>query len=77
MYGYGAERAPEDIQRWQAKSAFEAGRCASVLAGEARDPRQRAQYLDGAKTFFRYVVEKHPKASEATAALEQLKKLGA
>ncbi len=77
MFGYGAEKAPEPIKKWQAKSAFEAGRCASVLAGQAGDAQRRAQFIDGAKKFFQYVAEKHPESGEAPAAAEQLKRLGA
>ncbi len=77
MYGYGAENAPQRTKRWQAKSAFEAGRCASVLAGQQSNPQKRAEHLKKAHEFFRYVVEKHPQSDEADAARQQLQRLSA
>lgn len=75
MFGYGAEKAPDGIKRWQAKAAFEAGRCASVLAGQESDIQRRTQLIEGAKGFFQYVAEKHPSAPEASTAKEQLQRL--
>lgn len=75
MFGYGATKAPDSIKRWQAKSAFEAGRCASVLAGQETTPQRRAQLIEGAKGFFKYVVDNHPSATEAKTAQEQLERL--
>ncbi len=77
MYGYGAEKAPLGTKRWQAKSAFEAGRCASVLAGKQSDPQERAEHLNKAREFFRHVLEKHPQSDEADAARRQLQRLSA
>ncbi len=75
MFGYGADKAPASIKRWQAKSAFEAGRCASVLAGQERNPQRRVQLIEGAKGFFQYVADKHASSTEADAAKEQLQRL--
>jgi TolA-binding protein len=72
MYGFGAEKAPEDIKNWQAKSAFEAARCSEVLIdnlkGEARD-----KVVEATKEFYQFVVNRH--AAHALAAQAQ-KKLG-
>ena len=72
MYGFGAEKAPEDIKNWQAKSAFEAARCSEVLIdnlkGEARD-----KVIEAAKEFYQFIVDRH--AAHALAAQAQ-KKLG-
>lgn len=75
MFGYDAEKAPPAIKRWQAKAAFEAGRCATVLAGREQNPQRRSQLVEGAKGFFRYVTEKHAQSTEAGPAAEQLKRL--
>ena len=74
MFGYGGDKAPKEIQKWQAKSGFEAGRCAAILAGQ--NPSQRAELIKAAQNFFRYVVEKHPGASESGSARKELEKLG-
>ena len=72
MYGYGGEAAPDNVKRWQSKSAMEAARCAGVLAG--KQPQRRNQYVDAAKKFYTYVAQKHPSSKEAKAATEQLGK---
>ncbi|MEZ6116052.1 MAG: tetratricopeptide repeat protein [Pirellulaceae bacterium] len=77
MYGYGADRADEAVKKWQAKSGFEAGQCAGVIASQQSNNAERAKYVDAAKKFFEYVRTRHPEAPEATAAAEQLKKYGA
>ncbi len=76
MFGYGADKATDAIKQWQAKSAFEAGRCATVLAGQEQNPQRRNQLIEGAKGFFQYVIEKHPRAPEVPTAKEQLRRLG-
>jgi TolA-binding protein len=75
IHGYGAAQAPESIRPWQAKSAFEAGRCAAILAAE-QDGRLRSQYLDAARKFFEYVVQQFPQSDESKPAAEQLQRLG-
>ncbi len=76
MFGYGADSAPAEVKQWQAKSGFEAGRCAAVLASQTQNGQQRQQLIEGAKSFFAYVVDKHPSAAEAKPAKEELTKLG-
>ena len=75
MFGYGAEAAPDEIKQWQAKSGFEAGRCATVLASQERNAQRRAQLIEGAKGFFQYVVSSHPESAEAKPAQDQLRRL--
>lgn len=75
MYGYGSEKAPPTIKKWQSKSAFEAGRCASVLASSESNPDRRSKLIEDARVFFTYVTEKHAQADEAAAAKKQLQKL--
>jgi len=75
MFGFGADKATDAIKQWQAKSAFEAGRCALVLAGQEQNSQRRNQLIEGAQGFFQYILEKHPKAAEAGDAKEQLQRL--
>lgn len=75
MFSYGADKAPAKIKPWQAKAAFEAGRCTAVLAGQESDPPRRQQLIEGAKGFFQYVADKHPASREANAAKEQMQRL--
>jgi TolA-binding protein len=78
MFGYGGDNAPPETKNWQAKSGFEAGRCAEVQINEAKDPEAKAKYLADAKRFYTFVVEKHPQhelAAESKKRLEVLSKL--
>ncbi len=77
MFGFGGEKAPEEIKNWQAKSAFEAARCSEVLLenlkGNARD-----KVVDTAKEFYEFIVEKHAAhelAAKAQTRLGELQKL--
>ena len=76
MYGYGGERAPAAIKVWQAKAGLEAGRAASVLAGQTEDRQQRIEFIQQARKCFDYVVDHHTGTNEATVAAAQRKKLG-
>src|SRR5690606_18228840 len=80
MYGYGAERAPEAVRNWQAKSGYEAGRCAELMMEQASSPDRRQKSAEIATQFFQYVVDKHPKhelAPKGQERLEVLKRLQA
>ncbi len=80
MYGYGAERAPEAVRNWQAKSGYEAGRCAELMMEQASSPDRRQKSAEIAAQFFQYVVDKHPKhelAPKGQERLEVLKRLQA
>ena len=77
MYGFGAEKAPEDIKNWQAKSAFEAARCSEVLIdnlkGEGRD-----KVVNATKEFYQFIVNRHPAhalSAQAQTRLGELSKL--
>jgi TolA-binding protein len=59
MYGYGAEKAPAAIKGWQAKSGFEAGRCAELLI-QANQGDKRQEAIGVAKRYYQYVIEQHP-----------------
>jgi len=78
MFGYGGDAAPAEVKNWQAKSGFQAARCAEVNVQEAKDPKKRADALAEARKFYTFVVEKHPQselAPDAKKRLEALSKL--
>ena len=77
MYGYGGESATAEVKNWQARSAFEAGRCSEVLIADLNgDKKVRAIKI--ASDFYQYVVDKHAQhelgeqAKTRLAALKQL-----
>ncbi len=71
MYGYGGDRAIDEIKPWQAVAGFEAGRCAesqiAAAAGQAR-----ASLIENAKQFYTFVIEKHPTNEYAAKAKQRL-----
>lgn len=77
MYGFGGEKAPEDIKNWQAKSAFEAARCSEVLVNNLSGADKK-KVVETAIEFYEFVVEKHAKhelAAQAQSRLGELQKL--
>lgn len=72
MYGYGAEKAEPTIKNWQAKSAFEAGRCAELMIQSVNDRTRREKSALIAKEFFTYVIEKHPQHELVSKSQERL-----
>jgi TolA-binding protein len=78
MLGYGGEQAAAETKNWQAKSGYEAGRCAEVQIAAASDAAQKQQFVQSARQFYTFVVEKHAShelAAEAKKRLEALKSL--
>jgi TolA-binding protein len=78
MYGFGGENAADEVKKWQATAGFEAGRCAEVQLRAARDPQQKAKLLQDARTYYRFVTERHAShslAGQAQARLAALSKL--
>lgn len=78
MFGYGGEAAPDDVKNWQAKSGYQAARCAEVAIEGAKDPKKKADSIAEAKRFYTFVAEKHPTnelAAEAKKRLDVLSKL--
>ena len=63
-YGFGYPQAPEAIQKWQANSAYEAGRCFEVLKMTAQ-----------AKKSYQEVVDKYPNSDKAQLAKARLAEL--
>lgn len=77
MYGFGSERAPDEIKNWQAKSAFEAARCSEVLIENLSGPG-REKAIETAQEFYRYIVEKHAThdlVAQAQTRLGELRQL--
>jgi tetratricopeptide (TPR) repeat protein len=77
MYGYGGESAPAEIKNWQARSAFEAGRCSEVLIADLGGEK-KARAVKIATDFYQYVVDKHPQHElneKAKSRLDALKQL--
>jgi tetratricopeptide (TPR) repeat protein len=78
MYGFGGDQAPAAVRNWQAKSGFEAGRCAEVLLGKAPHATARQKHLADARKFYQFVVEKHGQhelASQAKKRLDELSRI--
>ena len=74
MFLYDAE-AVAGVEPWQAQAGFEAGRCAEVQIQNAADEAERQQHVEAARTFYRYVVEKHGQTQFAKSAQMRLKTL--
>jgi len=75
MFGFGADKAPDRIKNWQAKSGFEAARCSELLMQIAKTSKGKQQALRYANDFFSYVIEKHPKHELAAKSRERLEAL--
>lgn len=77
MFGYGAEKADPATKNWQARGAFEAGRCSEALIKDLKG-EARTKAIDFAKDFYQYVIDKHPAhqvTQQAQARLSELNKL--
>lgn len=77
MFFFGEAEDPA-IKNWQAKSGYEAARCAEVRIGDEQDPAKKAKLIADAKKYYQYVVDKHPQhalAKEAQKSLTELSKL--
>lgn len=75
VLGYGGDKAPPEIKKWQVKGALEAGRCAAIKAGELNGT-ERTAMIARARKYFQLVIQQHAGTEEASAAEQQLKKLG-
>lgn len=75
MYGFGAAEAPKEIKNWQAKSGFEAGRCAESLVDVAKTEPAREKARGFAVRFYQYVVDQHARHELAGNAKERLKEI--
>jgi len=66
MYGFGGEKAPEEIKKWQAKSAFEAARCSEALIQSLNGPA-RKKIVETTIEFYEFLLEKHATEIDLTA----------
>jgi hypothetical protein len=76
MYGYGGDNASDGVKNWQAKSAFEAARCAEVQIADASGAA-RTKLIEEAKKAYQFAIAKQPDGELATKAAERLKALAA
>ncbi len=74
MFGYGGTQATEDIKSWQARSAFEAGRCSEVLIADQKGDKKK-KAVDVAKKFYEFVVNNHDENAFAKQAKERISEL--
>lgn len=75
-YGFGGDKAPDDIKNWQAKSAYEAARCYEMLANDLRGDSQN-KAIAGARKFYEDIVNEHAQhelAKQASSRLGELQK---
>ncbi|EMB16848.1 tetratricopeptide repeat protein [Rhodopirellula europaea] len=77
MFGFGADKADPVIKNWQAKSGFEAGRCAELLQQSAQTDAAKAKAAEFAKDFYQYVIDQHPGHELATKAKQRAEALKA
>ncbi len=75
MFGYGGTQAPADIKNWQARAAFEAGRCSEVLIVDQKGEKKK-KAVDVAKKFYEFVVNNHDGHTLAKQAKDRLSELG-
>ncbi len=76
MYGYGGEDAGEETKNWQAKSGYEAGRCAEVQIASAREAAMKQRLVADAERCYRFVVDRHGGHELAEIAKKRLAALG-
>ena len=75
MFGFGAEKASDEIKNWQARSGFEAGRCSELLMQSSGNQQAREKSKQFAIQFYQYVVQKHAGHELATKSAERLEAL--
>ncbi|MEX0791980.1 MAG: tetratricopeptide repeat protein [Pirellulaceae bacterium] len=74
VFGFGGEDAIASVKNWQAKSAYELGRCHEVQIRAATGAK-RAEILANATKYYTLVTEKFPQAGEAKLAQSRLEVL--
>jgi hypothetical protein len=75
MYGYGGDEATSETKNWQAKSGYEAGRCAEVQLNMATTAPDKQKHLADARRFYTFVSEKHAQHELAAEAKKRLSAL--
>jgi len=74
MFGFGGAQAPGEVKNWQARSAYEAGRCSEVLIGELTGER-RKKAIETAKSFYDFLLSNHPDHELAQQAQDRINEL--
>jgi tetratricopeptide (TPR) repeat protein len=74
MFGFGGTQAPVEVKNWQARSAYEAGRCSEVLIGELTGER-RKKAIETAKSFYDFLLSNHPDHELARQAQDRINEL--
>ncbi len=75
MFGFGADKALDEVKKFQHLSATEAAICSEVLAGAAKTAADKDKYLSEAKGFYMYIVDQHPESISAANAKKRLAEL--
>jgi len=74
MYGYGGTQAPAEIKNWQARAAFEAGRCSEVLITDQKGDKKK-KAIEVARKFYDFVVTNHDGHTLSKQAKDRLREL--
>lgn len=74
MYGFGGTQAPAEVKNWQARSAYEAGRCSEVLIGDLTGER-RKKAIETAKSFYEFLLASHADHELARQAQDRINEL--
>ena len=69
-----ASRPRAETKNWQAKSGYEAGRCAEVQITAAKDAAAKQKHMADAKRFYTFVAEKHASHELAAEAKKRLER---
>ncbi|TWT39393.1 tetratricopeptide repeat protein [Blastopirellula retiformator] len=72
VLGFGGAGSVDEVKPWQAKSAYELGRCNEVRIRDAVGAA-RVHYISEATKYYGMVVSDYPQAAEAKLAASRLK----
>jgi TolA-binding protein len=75
MYGFGAQKALDEVKKFQHLSATEAAICSEVLAGVAKTAAEKEKFLEDAKEFYQYILDHHAQSGSAPNAKNRLGEL--
>ncbi|PQO26287.1 tetratricopeptide repeat protein [Blastopirellula marina] len=71
VLGFGGANAVDEVKPWQAKSAYELGRCNEVRIRDAVGA-PRVRYISEAKKYYALVVSDYPQSPEAKLAASRV-----
>jgi tetratricopeptide (TPR) repeat protein len=75
MYGFGAEKALDEVKKFQHLSATEAAICSEVLAGVAKTAAEKEKFLEDARDFYQFILDHHAQSGSAPNAKKRLGEL--